>query len=136
MLLDKLGGRKFVLAILTLIIGTIVQIYSQQGVNAEFVSLLVGITAAFGASNAFVTSKAINAEASEPASEGATQDLTHILNNDVLLSNELADVKNEIARLSTSVSELDTKANLVAEGLTKVSEVAKAALTVSNRTKI
>lgn len=73
---EKLGGRKFVLSLLVIAVGTAVQILSPNGVTSEFVALLVGVAGVFGAANAVVTNKAI--------SEGPTStDLTSDLNNRV-----------------------------------------------------
>lgn len=125
MALDKLGGRKFVLALLTILVGTAVQILSPNGVNDSFVALLVGITAAFGASNAFVSSKAISAEANE--SEPAPQV-------------DLSPIEAKLNEIDQRVSDVDARANQLADGIIKVAEnvetvgkVAKAALTVSKQ---
>ena len=126
MLLEKLGGRKFVLALITLVIGTIVQIQSPHGVTESFVALLVGITAAFGASNAFVSSKAISAESSEQQPAAPEVDLSVI--------------EGKISEIESRVAEVDIRANQVADGLVRVAEnvetvgkVARAALSVSKQ---
>ena len=131
MWLEALGGRKFVLAFIVLIIGTIVQLKSPTGVTESFVALLVGITAAFGASNAYVSSKAISAESSEGSAEPPPQPV------------DLSPIESRIAEIENRVLAVDTRANQVADGLLKVGEavdqvgkVAKAALSVSSRNSI
>lgn len=53
--LDSLGGRKFILTIIVIIVGTAVQLFSSGGCNPSYASLLIGIVGAFSASNALVT---------------------------------------------------------------------------------
>ncbi len=53
--LDKLGGRKFVLTIIVMLLGTAVQLLSSGGCNPSYASLLIGICAAFNAANSVVT---------------------------------------------------------------------------------
>ncbi len=53
--LDKLGGRKFVLTIIVIVVGTAVQLLSPGGCNPSYASLLIGICAAFSAANSVVT---------------------------------------------------------------------------------
>lgn len=108
MALEKIGGRKFVLAILAVAVGTAVQIFSPHGVNESFVALLVGITAAFGASNAFVSSKAINASANEPTSLPEVVDLSPI--------------SERLDQIEALAAQADEKAETVAQGLAKVGE--------------
>jgi hypothetical protein len=54
---EKLGGRKFVLALVVIVVGTLVQMFGKNGLSTEFVGLLVGITGIFGAANAAVSMK-------------------------------------------------------------------------------
>ena len=53
--LDKLGGRKFVLTIVVIAVGTTVQLLAPGGCNPSYASLLIGICAAFNAANSVVT---------------------------------------------------------------------------------
>ncbi len=122
MVLEKLGGRKFVLAILAVAVGTAVQILSPHGVNESFVALLVGITAAFGASNAFVSSKAINAEANEASGP------------------DLSPIEAKIAEIEAQVAGANERTEQVALGLQQMgnsvelaAKAAKAALSVSKQ---
>jgi hypothetical protein len=67
--LNKLGGRKFLLSIIVLIIGTVVQLYGKQGVNESFVALLIGALGVFNAANAVVSSKFASKPEEAPAVE-------------------------------------------------------------------
>jgi hypothetical protein len=53
--LDTLGGRKFVLTIIVIAVGTCVQLFAPGGCNPSFASLLIGVVGAFSAANSFVT---------------------------------------------------------------------------------
>jgi len=63
--LDSLGGRKFVLTIIVIIVGTAVQLVAPGGCNPSYASLLIGICAAFNAANSVVTTTAMNKESKE-----------------------------------------------------------------------
>ena len=71
MSIDELGGRKFLLTLAALGIGTAVQILSPKGVTTEFAALLAGLIASFSAANAFNTFHAPSEGA--PAEEAAAQ---------------------------------------------------------------
>lgn len=70
---EKMGGRKFVLSLIVIAVGTAVQILSPHGVTESFTALLIGVAGVFGASNAFVSAKSVGAvsEATDVASEPA-----------------------------------------------------------------
>lgn len=53
--LDNLGGRKFVLTVVCVAVGTAVELYTSRGVTPAFAGLLGTLVAAFGAANAFNT---------------------------------------------------------------------------------
>lgn len=53
--LDSLGGRKFILTVIVITVGTAVQLLAPGGCNPSYASLLIGITAAFNAANSIVT---------------------------------------------------------------------------------
>lgn len=56
-LFSKLGGRKFALTLIVLIIGAVVEIAVPTGLSANFVTLLLGSSTIFGMANAAVTMK-------------------------------------------------------------------------------
>lgn len=64
---DKLGGRKFVMALLVVIIAGIIDTFGKNGLTTNMIALLGTIYATFSASNAFVTSKMQHSETSQPA---------------------------------------------------------------------
>lgn len=70
---EKMGGRKFVLSLIVILVGTAVQILSPHGVTESFTALLIGVAGVFGASNAFVSAKSVGvvSETTDVASEPA-----------------------------------------------------------------
>ncbi len=67
MWLEKLGGRKFVLALISLILGTGLAIHNPAGLTPELVGLILGVVGTFGISNAVVTTKAMGMPSAEEA---------------------------------------------------------------------
>lgn len=66
MLFEKIGGRKFVAYIVTVIGGILVHVLSAKGMSTELTALMLGALGTFSASNAFVT----RATATQPEGEG------------------------------------------------------------------
>jgi hypothetical protein len=66
---DLLGGRKFVLSLITIAVGSVVFL-KTGGISTELVALLVGVLTAFSAANAMTTVKTVGLEARE---EGAPE---------------------------------------------------------------
>lgn len=66
-MLEALGGRKFLLTIIIIAVGSAVHVLSPKGMSTELTALLIGAMTAYGASNAFVTSSAISAGLGEGA---------------------------------------------------------------------
>jgi hypothetical protein len=59
-MLDKLGGRKFLMALFVLGIGAFIDVRSEKGISTEMVALITAIYATFSASNAMLTSKELS----------------------------------------------------------------------------
>lgn len=76
--LEKLGGRKFVLAIISLVAGLLTHALSPKGLNAEVVGLIVGIIGTFSAANAYNTAKTVDVGA--PAEPVVAADNSEQLN--------------------------------------------------------
>lgn len=53
--LQRLGGRKFLLALIVIGVGSAIEIYTKRGMSTAFATLLASIVAAFSASNYAVT---------------------------------------------------------------------------------
>lgn len=130
-MMNMIGGRKFVLAVLAIGIGSWVQIAGANGVSESFAALLIGIVAAFGASNAFVTTKmgpqpaepAVQAEPppapepEEPASEPSQND-------------QLIDV---LQRMTGRLDQLESALLSMGDAVGKATKLAQAASLIQGR---
>ncbi len=54
---EAIGGRKFIMSLVLIAVGTLVELKTDRGVSASFAGLLVGILGAFSAANALTTIK-------------------------------------------------------------------------------
>ena len=54
---DKIGGRKFVLAIISLIAGLATHVLSVKGLSTEVVGLIIGVIGTFSVANTVATIK-------------------------------------------------------------------------------
>lgn len=62
---DKMGGRKFLMGIIVMLIGAAIEINSPKGLSTEMAALITMIYATFSASNAIVTNKQLSVQTSE-----------------------------------------------------------------------
>lgn len=68
---DKIGGRKFIMALVVIIVAAIIDALGKNGLSTNMIAILGTVYATFSASNAFVTSKAQQLVA-QPAEEPQT----------------------------------------------------------------
>jgi len=68
-MMDYLGGRKFVMGLIMVAAGVVIEIYGKNGLSTNMVALLGAVYATFNAANALVTTKTASAAASQPAEE-------------------------------------------------------------------
>jgi hypothetical protein len=87
-LFEKLGGRKFLFSILTLVVGTIVEVKTERGVSVNFVTLLLGISGVFITGNALITSKALSTGNGEGAPSAPS--------NDSVSKEDISEVKSQL----------------------------------------
>lgn len=71
-MLEKLGGRKFLLALIAVVIGALVETLSKNGMSATFGSYMAGLVIAFNATNHMSNVAALNAAGSTQPGEGIT----------------------------------------------------------------
>jgi hypothetical protein len=69
--LDKFGGRKFLMGMLMLAVGGVIESLNPNGISANMVALIGAVYATFSASNAFVTGRQLNAPVAEAAAPEA-----------------------------------------------------------------
>lgn len=102
-MVSKLGGRKFLLALIAIGVGTAIELTTDRGVSASFAALLAGIVAAFGAANAVITSRAMATSSDggnvAEISEQASVDLTPV-------TEKLAELDAAQIKLSEAVSQV------------------------------
>lgn len=89
---EAIGGRKFIMSLVLIAVGTLVELKTDRGVSASFAGLLVGILGTFSAANAFVT-KTMGSETE--SSEEAAPDLTA----------HIAPIQSDINKISTEAKE-------------------------------
>lgn len=99
--LDALGGRKFVLSILVIGVGTAVQMVGKNPINAEFAGLLVGILAAFNAANTYVTTQVQKTVSAAP---GAPVDLTETHSKIDAISQQIAANSETVANMAMTAA--------------------------------
>lgn len=97
---EKIGGRKFVLTMIVLAIGTIIELNTERGVSDGFTALLIGASAVFGLSNAAVSMKALTVKEGQAESSSASEEGVETVTVPVV--DEVA--KAEIAELQRVVT--------------------------------
>ena len=123
MWLEKLGGRKFLLALIVLAAGVGVAITQPGKLSAELVSLLLGVVGLFSAGNAvntFVGSKqAAEAAAVEPT-PSPVPEIVSAIENKMLVLDEMVQHQRQTI-------------TLLQDGVDKAQKVAAAAIAMSQK---
>lgn len=57
--MKAVGGRKMFLALLSVLVGGLVEVYSTNGMSTSFAGLLAAVVGAFSAANVFTTVKTV-----------------------------------------------------------------------------
>jgi TolA-binding protein len=78
--MDKLGGRKFVLTILMLIIGSVVEVKSANGMSAVFAGFLAAMLAAFSTANVIATKATASMSAKDESGGELAETVTQLDN--------------------------------------------------------
>lgn len=85
--LETIGGRKFIGFIALIIAGITIEVAGKSGLSTTMASFLVGLYAAFSATNAAITLKGLTAgeaaqpEQAQPAAAPANEELTQQIAN-------------------------------------------------------
>jgi len=106
--LDKLGGRKFVLGLLGLVVLTVLGVVKPEAISASFITGLLGIVAAFNVSNVTTTVKTLGA----PSTVDTSAPLNELQENvkvDLLYLQSQVDVANQ---------RVEAMANIIEKSLT------------------
>lgn len=116
-LIEKAGGRKFVLTLLAFGTATAVELLSERGITEAYAMLIAGLVGVYGASNVAITRGALTSGAA--ASEGATeQPVTGATNNDLEV---------QLATLAASQDEIKQTVEAVAQNVAMTSQLLTAA---------
>lgn len=108
-LFDKIGGRKFTMALITIGIAASVDIFASNGLSVNMLGLLTAVYATFSASNTLVTRKELEAR---PAPE---QPAVVQSNDDVkALARELIPV---LTNISTNIEALKKSQSDMNDGM-------------------
>lgn len=123
-IIEKLGGRKFLLTIICVAVGTAVELRTDRGVSASFAGLLAALVTAFGAANAYLTA---NATSGGNAAESDVADavdgslvVTGLLNKVVSLEERVDAKIEEIGHLAQQANQT---ANQVGEAVVNMGAV-------------
>lgn len=92
-LLQKLGGRKFLLTLLAIAVGTAIELLTERGLTAAFAGLMGTLIAAFGLANAGIE------RAHVKSNEGKKDD------------DALKQVRSEVSKLLSLAQEMNNEEN-------------------------
>ena len=133
---EALGGRKFLLALVILAVGTVVQLKSDHGVTESFTALLIGIMGVFGASNAMVSIKGMQAQSPDepeapalatatvaPAAPAQTIDLEPV-------TQALGSIQGQLGQLQEATLAHAQSIQVLHEGVASAQKLAKAAVSI------
>lgn len=111
--LQKIGGRKFLLAVVVLGIGYVIEIQKPEGMSPTFAGFLAAIVASFGAANYAVTKQHMQTKSG--GNGGADEKLDEILSIAksgqsqeavTLLTNTLLDIQRGVAEIKATSTEV------------------------------
>lgn len=117
--LQKIGGRKFIMALITVGVATFIELNSQNGLSATMASFLGGIVAAFSVANYAVSAKHMNSRNVSKGGDGEVNEkldkllelnspenfdnVSTLLTN---LSNDISEVKSTYGQIGLAVVNL------------------------------
>ena len=70
-MMQKLGGRKFLMAVVTILAAILLEIKSEKGLTPTMAGFLVAIVSAFSAVNVMATGKYLESESGSPSDSSA-----------------------------------------------------------------
>lgn len=89
--LERLGGRKFVLAIISLVAGLLTHALSPKGLSTEVVAMIVGLVGTFSIANTVSTVHDIKTNKDEP-----------VVSTSILTDEQLLSMMEKIAGIETT----------------------------------
>lgn len=133
MITEKLGGRKFLLAIIAIAVGTLIEIKGAHGLSANMAGLLAGVVGLFGAANAIVTSKAMSVAGEQ--SPGNEPTVTEIVDTTIIASIVEEQVAKAVKPLEESQIKLAETLSNVGVGVSNTNKLLRVAMGQSQPTE-
>lgn len=113
-MIERLGGRKFLLTLIAVAVGTAVELTTARGITTSFAGLLAALVAAYGAANAVITNKGITMNAAAEGTEEAADAVSNV---------DFAPIEtklNELAEQQMKQAELLANVGLSAQNTNKL----------------
>jgi len=130
-LFDKMGGRKFVLTMIILVAGGLVEAFGKNGLSANFVALLLGASTVFGVANAAVTLKgmSVTGEDSSAPVGASTGDEANVKVD--FLNTHVENVTSELLQQSQDITQMRSELETQAKSLALATQLIKASMKVN-----
>lgn len=127
----KLGGRKFVAALICILSGTLIEIFGGSGLSVNMAGLIAAIYATFSASNTMITRKELDGSAAasqQPASQPASgnEQLQQVANQLAPILNQIG---TELQALKDGQAGLVQSNQVVQQSVSNLQKVAQVLLT-------
>lgn len=129
---DKIGGRKFVMALVLIIAGAAVDVLATNGLSMNLMGLMTAVYATFSASNAFVTNKQLDVEGKSSGSPSPEPEGPSASEAVQKLASELVPV---IEQLNKNMSILNTQQAAQSESLSTHTQAISQILTIISASK-
>jgi hypothetical protein len=117
-MIEKLGGRKFLLTLLVLSTATAIELLTARGITEWYAGLLIGIVGVYGASNVAITRKALTAS-EESASAIEVPASTQVSSQLEALQAEVTSQSAALAQVAETVSLTNQVLAAAARGMNK-----------------
>lgn len=134
-LFDKLGGRKFLLTLIIIGVGALVEVFGKNGLSQNFVALLLGAAGVFGAANAAITLK--HGGQVDATTAGATTGDEANAKADILapkveeLINDIELTQDTLVAMGDAQAQLRTELETQAKGLALATKLIKSSMKVN-----
>lgn len=131
---DKIGGRKFIMGIVVMLIGAAIEMNRADGLSTEMAALITMVYATFSASNALVTNKQLSVQTSEGTVP--TKTVTEEEEEPIPVNTDIDQIKQQLEQLGpllgqfgTELASLKNNQAIHAQGLNTVQKAVSAVLT-------
>ena len=112
---DKLGGRKFILAVLGLVALVLLAVFKPGSISAELITGILGLAAMFNASNTVTTVKGLN---TPPPTSESTTDYVKV---------ELLNMQQQLDEARAQSSSATSQVNALADIILKLTSTVQGA---------